>query len=276
MTLDRKTFDANQAWLHAAARIRANREVLFALAGVFYLLPILAFSLLFPQPEPPAGADQQTMMAFAAKYYADTMPVALPLGLVQAAGTLAMLTLMTDRTRPTVGEAIRLGFVALLPYLGSQILFGFAAGVVGLIVLTMLGLTGSAALVTTGLAVVIVLGIYAWVRTSLAAPVVAVEQVRSPVASLRRSWALTRGNGGRVLVFYALILLVFAIVLTLVMALLGIVFALLLPANAARILAAVVSATIEAGMGLTFVAALAATHAQLAGEPEERLGDTFD
>lgn len=269
-------FDSNSAWQQATAAIRSNREVLFALAGVFYLLPILAFALLFPQPEPPAGADQQAMMAFAMKYYSETMPVALPLGLVQAAGTLSLLTLLTGRTRPTVGEAIRLGFRALLPYLASQILFGFAAAVIGLTVLTVLGLTGSAALTSAGLAAVIVAGVYAWVRVSLAAPAVAVEQVRNPVQALRRSWALTRGNGGRVLVFYALILLVFAIVLSLVLALLGIVFALVMPARPAAILSAVVSATMESGMGLTFIAALAATHAQLAGEPADRLGALFD
>lgn len=269
-------FDSNLAWQQATAAIRANREVLFALAGVFYLLPILAFSLLFPQPDPPAGADQQAMMAFATRYYAETLPVALPLGLVQAAGTLGLLTLLTDRTRPTVGEAIRLGFVALLPYLGSQILFGFGAGSLALLALTILGLTGSKALVSAGFAAMVVIGIYLWARISLSAPVIAVEQVRGPVRALLRSWALTRGNGGRVLVFYALILLVFVILLTVVMALIGIVLALAMPAKPAAIVAAVISATLEAGMGLTFVAALAATHAQLAGDPADRLGRTFD
>ncbi len=269
-------FDSNLAWQQAAAAIRSNREVLFALAGVFYLLPILAFSLLFPQPEPPAGADQQAMMAFATKYYAETMPFAIPMGLVQAAGTLGLLTLLTDRSRPTVGQAIRLGFVALLPYIGSQILFGFGAGGLGLMVLTMLGLSGSTALVSAGLAAMIVAGVYAAVRISLAAPVVAVEQVRNPVKALRRSWELTRGNGGRVLVFYALILLVFFIVLTLVMALLGIVLALVMPERPAMIVAAIISATLQAIMGLTFVAALAATHAQLAGAPANQDGPIFD
>ncbi|MBC2667051.1 hypothetical protein H7F51_16150 [Novosphingobium flavum] len=269
-------FDSNQAWQQATAAIRANREVLFALSGVFYLLPILAFSLLFPQPSPPAGADQQAMLAFAADYYAQTMPVSLPMALVQAAGTLGLLTLMTDRSRPTVGEAIRLGFVALLPYLGSQILFGFAAGGAALAVLTVLGLTGSQVLVSAGLAAMIVAGIYLWVRTSLAAPVIAVEQMRSPLRALRRSWALTRGNGGRVLVFYALIVLTLGLVMAIVMGLVGIVLALVMPAHAARIVAAVISAALEAGMGLTFVAALAATHAQLAGPGEDRLSATFD
>lgn len=269
-------FDSNSAWQQASASIRNNREVLFALAGVFYLLPILAFSLLFPQPTPPAGAGEEAMMQFAAQYYAQTMPVAIPIALVEAAGTLALLTLMTDRSRPTVGQAIRIGFVTMPIYIAAQLLLGFGLGIAGLVVLGVLGLSGSTAVVTAGTLAVIMAGAYVWVRTSLSAPIVAVEQVRSPWRALKRSWQLTRGNGLRVLVFYALILLVFAILLSILLALLGIVLALVMPAKPAALLAAVVSAGLQSVMALTFVAAMAATHAQLAGEPLDRLGATFD
>ena len=269
-------FDSNRAWQQAAATIRTNREVLFALSGVFYLLPILAFSLLFPQPTPPAGADEQAMVQYAAQYYSQTLPIALPFALFQAGGTLALLTLMTDRARPTVGQAIRLGFVGMPFYIASQLLFGFAFGLFALITLGLLGLTGAKAAVSAGLLLVIALGIYLWVRTSLAAPAVAVEQVRNPWRALARSWALTRGVGMRVLVFYALIVLVFLILLSVVMTVLGIVLSLLMPAKPAMIVAAVVSAALQSTMGLIFVAALAATHAQLAGDPVERLDATFE
>ena len=270
------TFDSNNAWQRAATTIRSNREVLFALSGVFYLLPILAFSLLFPQPNPPAGADEQAMVQYAAQYYSQTMPVAIPFAIVQAAGTLALLTLMTDRARPTVGQAIRLGFVAMPFYIASQLLFGFAFGLVALVILGVLGLAGSKAVVTAGFLLVIALGVYIWVRTSLAAPVVAVEQVRNPWRALMRSWNLTRGVGMRVLVFYALIVLVFLILLSIVMSLIGIILALLLPAKPAMILAAVVSAALQSTMGLTFVAAIAATHAQLSGGDAEGAGAAFE
>ena len=270
------TFDSNRAWQQAAATIRTNREVLFALSGVFYLLPMLAFSLLFPQPAPPAGADEQAMLQAAAQYYSQTLPIALPFALFQAGGTLALLTLMTDRARPTVGQAIRSGFLGMPFYSASQLLFGFAYGLVALVVLGVLGLTGVKAVVSAGILLLIALGLYLWVRTSLAAPAVAVEQVRNPWRALARSWALTRGIGMRVLVFYALIFLVFLILLSVVMTLLGIVLALLMPAKPAMIVAAVVSAALQSTMGLTFVSALAATHAQLAGEPANLLGATFD
>lgn len=269
-------FDSNLAWQQASAAIRANREVLFALSGVFYLLPLLAFSLLFPQPDPPPGANEQQMMAFAAQYYARTMPFAVPMALVQAAGTLALLTLMTDRSRPTVGQAIRIGLVTMPIYIGAQLLLGAGLGAAALVVLGVLGLSGSQGVVTAGFLLLVLAGAYLWVRTSLSAPAVAVEQVRNPIRALTRSWRLTAGNGWRVLAFYALILLVFALVLAIVMALVGIVLALVMPAKPAAIVAAVISSAMQSAMGLTFVAAMAAAHAQLAGEPADRIGATFE
>ena len=269
-------FDSNRAWQQASAAIRSNREVLFALAGVFFLLPILAFTLLFPQPTPPAGADEKAMMAFAMAYYAQTLPVAIPMALVQAAGTLGLLTLMTDRSRPTVGEAIRTGFAGLLSYIAAQLIVGFGLGMAALAIMALGAILSGVGGAALSIAAAGALFLYVVVRTSLSAPVVAVERVRNPVAALRRSWALTRGNTLRILVFFALLLLVFAIVLTIVLSLAGIVLALVMPAKPAAILAAVLSAGLQSGMALMLVGALAATHAQLAGEPEERSGATFD
>lgn len=259
-------FDSNRAWQQATAAIRANREVLFALTGVFFLLPFLAFALLFPQPVPPTGADEKAMVEFAMNYYAQTMPVAVPMALIQAAGTLALLSLMTDRSRPTVGQAIRAGFVGLPSYIGAQLLVGFALGLAVLLIVAvgaMLSPVGGAVIAVAGSGA---LFLFVAVRSALSAPVVAVERVRNPVTALRRSWALTRGNTLRILVFFMLLLLVFAIVLTIASALAGIVFGLILPARPAEIALAVLSSTMQAGMGLMLVGALAATHGQLAGD----------
>jgi membrane-anchored glycerophosphoryl diester phosphodiesterase (GDPDase) len=127
-----------------------------------------------------------------------------------------------------------------------------------------------------GLIAVAAVGAYVWVRTSLSAPVIAVERVMNPLRALRRSWQLTRGQGMKLLVFYALILLVFAILLSILLALLGIVFALVMPARPAEIGVAIVSAGLQAIMALTFIASIAAAHGQMTGEPAERLGAAFD
>ena len=272
MTTARPPFDSNRAWTRATAAIRANGEVLFALAGVFFLLPSLAMTLLFPQPAPLRGGDEAAMMAQAADYYRQTLPVALPMAVLQAAGTLGLLTLLTDRARPTVGQAIRAGFAALLPYLASQIVLGMG---LGMLVLIIAGVAGGVGLPWLAIVLAVPIGSVLITRFALTAPVVAIERWRNPLAALRRSWQLTSGNTWRVLGFFALILLAFAIVMSVVMGLSGIVLALVLPARIAVIVSAVISATLGAGMVILLVACIAATHAQLAGEAAD-VGTTFD
>ena len=76
-------FDASRAWKEASEAVTANREVLFAIAGVFILLPTLAFSMLFPQPQPPAGLQGEAAMQFALDYYGSIAPWVIGMGVVE-------------------------------------------------------------------------------------------------------------------------------------------------------------------------------------------------
>ncbi|HEY6869853.1 MAG TPA: hypothetical protein VI199_08870 [Novosphingobium sp.] len=261
MAKSRIRFDSNRAWQQAMAALRSNRDMLLPLAGVFFLLPNLAMSILVPEPKPPSGADQAAMMAFAMDYYRRVLPVVVPVVLFQATGTLGMLTLLTDRSRPTVGQALMAGLRAVLPYFGSQLVFGFVLGIVAMPLLILASLTRSAAVTVLTL---IVLGVVGWTRTALAAPVIAIEKERNPVRALARSWLLTRGNTLAILGFTGLITLVFLVVMWVVMALGGTLATLLLPPQGVTIVSAVLSATLGALMVLVLVAALAAIHDQLA------------
>lgn len=270
------TFDSNRAWKEASAAIVANREVLLALAGVFFVLPSIAFSLFFPQPEPAAGATPEQALAVMREYYLAAAPYFIPIALVQMGGTLAMLTLFTDRSRPTVGEAIKQGFVAVIPYFVAQLILGMGLGLAAVLLLSLAALTGVAAIaVIVGIALAVA-AIYVGIKTSLVAPVVAVEHQRNPVAALRRSWALTKGNSVRLALFYLLVAIVFILVVSIAMALVGVVLALLVGGETARIIAAVVSAVLGAVFTLYFVAILASAHRQLAGPSVAAVSATFE
>jgi hypothetical protein len=269
-------FDSNRAWLEAAGAIRANREVLFALAGVFFMLPTLAFSLLFPQPEPPGGLQGEAALKFLSEYYASTLPFMIPMAILQAAGTLALLTLLTDRTRPTVGQAIREGFTSLLPYFAAQLLLGFAIGIVAGVILLVAGITQSAVVAVVAFVAVVVGVIYAAVKTSLVGPVVAVERVRNPVHALTRSWELTKGNSLRIFAFYLLVVVAFGLVLAIIMGIIGLTLAFVLSTQMAKVLAAIVSSALTAVMALYFVGIIASVHRQLAGPTAETISTTFE
>jgi hypothetical protein len=261
--------DSNRAWQEAVAAVSANKEVLLGLAGVFFVLPSLAFALFFPQPEPAGAMQPET-------YYISILPFALPMAILQMVGSLAVLTLFTDRRRPTVGQAIKQGAMGVLPYLGTSLLLGIAVGLIGGLLLALAGLTGSkviASIVVIALAAAL---LYAGVRLSLIAPVVAVDRIRNPMEIIRRSWSLTEGNAGRIALFLLLVLVVFGIVAVIVMGLVGVVLALALAGSTAKTLAAVFSSLIGSIFSTYFLAINAAIHRQLSGPSAGAISGTFD
>ena len=118
--------------------------------------------------------------------------------------------------------------------------------------------------------------LYVLIRLILVAPVVVVDRVRNPVAALRRAWALSRGNTGRIALFLFLVLVVFFIVMAIIMAIIGTVLAVTVGANGARIVAALFSATLGAILTLYLMAILAAIHRQLAGPSPQAMTQTFE
>lgn len=259
-------FDSNLAWKQASEAVAANREVLFALAGVFVLLPNLAFSLLFPQPEPPAGLPPEQTFEFLSAYYAPALPWLLAVIALQAIGSLALMTLFTDRSRPTVGQAIRLGIAYLPTYIAAHLLLGMGLGLGGGLLLSVAGVTGSRTVI--GLAFVLLAAVFGAVvvRTSLTTPAIAVEGLRNPIAALRRSWHLTQGNGLRLLSFYMLVAVAFIIVMLVIMLAIGALLALLLgTGGTAKAIAAFVSTALSTVVTVYFVGIIASVHRQLAG-----------
>lgn len=262
-------FDSNLAWKQASGAVSANREVVLALAGVFFMLPQLAFAIFYPQPEPSAGMSEQQMMEMVATYYGSILPMVIPMALVQAVGTLALLGLLDGERRPTVGEAIRGSLKGVIPYLLAQLIAGLGIGLFAVAVVGSLSVAGGTAGAVVAFAIVLVLAIYVGVRLSLTAAVVAVEQVGNPLIALTRSWHLTRGSTARLLGFYALFILAFLVILIMANVLVGIPLALVAPDHVTLIVQALLGSALSALMALYFVAIIAACHRQLAGSSPE-------
>lgn len=269
-------FDSNLAWKEASSAVAANREVLLALAGVFFILPSLAFALLMPTPEPQPGATAEQAMRVAQAYYLQAFPYALPVMILQGVGTLALLALFTDRRRPTVGEAIKLGFIGLLTYLAAQLLMGLGLGLVFGLLGGIAVASGAKALVAVVIVAAVLGFLYVTIKTSLMAAVIMVEGVRNPVTALTRSWRLTKGNSARLGLFYLLLGVVFVVVISIITAIVGLLTTMLLGGETAKVIDAVVSSALTAVMTLYFVAIIAAAHRQLAGPSPERISETFE
>jgi hypothetical protein len=268
--------DSNQAWLDAQAAIKANREVLLALAGVFFLIPTLAFTLLYPQPQTPQSMTPEQGFALIEAFYRESFPFMLPVIALQVVGAMTIMTLFTDRTRPTVGGAIRHGGIDTVVFLAAMLLFWMASGLVLGIVVALAALTGVATL--AGLVTAACLGVvlYCMLRMAMVMPVIAVDGERNPVLALRRSWALTRGNSGRILVIVLLLFVVYLVITTALTAVGGIGVSLVLGLKASDIAVAVLTASAGAVFTLYMIAVLAMIHRQLAGSSPEAISATFD
>lgn len=255
-------FDSNRAWQEATTLVSANRHVVSALAGVFLVLPSFAVGVFAP---PPAGASNDTdaMMGQLSAYYATAWPWLLAMAVSQVIGTLAILALFTDRTRPTVQEALSLALRGMLPVIAAQLLAGLGFALGAIVPVALAAATGSKALTTVAIAACMVGLAYVMTRISLVAPVVMVDQQRHPVAALRRSWELTRGNAGRLLLFYALLLVGFGIVILLVGGLADLALRMVLGVELGAALGTLVSAALQAVMAVFFMAVYAAAHRQL-------------
>lgn len=273
-------FDMSAAWSEAMRLIAANRQVVAVVAGVFFFLPYLIFMLLFmnqmaaleaaqagnPDPE----AMGEAMMGF----YGDIWWVVLLAAVVQGIGMLGLLALLTDRSRPTVGEALKTGAKLVLPYLGAQMLISV---ILGLLILVPIAV-GTAASVTAGVllgAAAAVVFVYLFIKFLLTPAVIAIERQANPLSALGRSWRLTSGNSLRIFLFVFLLFIAVAVVGGVFSMIVGFIFALGGP-EMSLIGQAVMSGLVNAVFYVIFLGVLAAIYRQLAGPSDAAVRETFD
>ena len=166
-------------WEDTVRTLKASRPLFAAVAGVFLFLPAAIAGYLAP---PPPADTLGEMLA----HMADNSLSILLVNIVGFVGNLSILILALDERRPTVGAAIAAALALLPVYFLVSFLSGFMIGV--------------------GLMLLFLPGIYLIGRLSVTGPVLVSEPARNPIAVIRRSFALTKGQGWAIA---ALILLLF-------------------------------------------------------------------
>ncbi|QDM41366.1 glycerophosphoryl diester phosphodiesterase membrane domain-containing protein [Altererythrobacter sp. TH136] len=273
-------FDMSAAWNEALRLISANRQVITIVAGVFFFLPYLAFMLLFMnqmnalEAAQASNPDPEAMGAAMMTFYGDVWWVILLFMVIQGVGMLGLLTLLTDRSRPTVGAALASGARLFLPYFGAQLLMGVVFGLLLLVPIAVGAGASAAAGVVLGIAAVIAF-VYLFVKFLLTPAVIAIERQANPISALSRSWQLTKGNSLRIFLFIFLLFVAVMIVGGVFSMILGLLFA-LAGAEAAVIGQALVSGLVNAVFYVIFLGVIAAIYRQLAGTSGEAVHETFD
>ena len=281
-------FDSNRAWTEAVASVSAHRAVIWPVAGVFFLLPGLLWVWFFSDTQQEmmtAMGNPATARGAMRGVFVQIMPYMLVLMVIQAIGNMSLMGLFTDRSRPTVGQAIINAVRSLPTVIGAALLIFLAYMVIGLVAALIIGVILAATKVA---AIAVVLGIAAMValfwaltRLSLLLPVIVIERVGNPVTALTRAWGLTKGSAGSLFLFYFLLLvayLVIAIVVQMALGLLlgaGVMGAGRAMSGGPLIALGMVSGIIGTAAAVLLNAVLAAVHRQLAGPSADAYGDTF-
>jgi len=165
---------AGEIWQATLGALRQDFGTLTAVAAPFVLLVSVTLALFGPAP--PTSADALTLDV-----------VLLWLVLPTFAGAIAQLAIARLVAQPGAAPRAALAAaVAVWPaYIAASLLAGLATGL--------------------GFVALILPGVYLFARLFPLLPV-ALEG-KGPVATLRRTWELTRGHGGQLMLFVVLALL---------------------------------------------------------------------
>lgn len=163
----------------ALAIWRRDRDVILAVAGVFFFVPNLALSLLLTMDRTPvtvdaATVDDNALIATLQAQLIENAPWLAMQALAELIGIAVLLTLLLDPARPTVGEALH-SVVRRLPVLVAATLLVNAAKFGGLLLL-------------------ILPALYVIGRVFVVIPVLVAEPQRRFGDAMTRALTLTKGH----------------------------------------------------------------------------------
>lgn len=199
---------------------------------------------------------------------------------VSFAQQVALCRLCSDRHEPSIGGAIRAGVNSVPTLFGVAILL-LVAAVAAMLVVSLVIAAVAAGSDSPGLAFVIGLlvligGVWLFTRLSMVLPVVAIDDVRNPITAIGRAWQLTSGHTLRLVLVYALMLVVTGVLFMVFSALtLGSFSPGAVPSIGNMIGFGTLMLVFGLTVGLYFMALVAAIHSQLAGASTSAVEDTF-
>ncbi|WP_438728919.1 glycerophosphoryl diester phosphodiesterase membrane domain-containing protein [Parasphingorhabdus sp. DH2-15] len=248
--MERK-LDLSSAFERARELFMDNLQLLLAVAGVFFVIPQLIVGFITANGQQldalleDATKIEDFIEAFSVFYQQYSLWFIL-LVVVTFIGTLTILVILLDKTRPTVGQAIGIAFSLLLFYFLLSLLTGLA---------TLIGLT-----------LLILPGLYFALKFCLAAPIMVAEKVTNPIEAMKASWNLTKGNSIMIFVYLFIIGIVILVVSLLVEGIAGLL---------GETIGLVISALFGGVITAFNIAVTVGLYQELRGPMTEDLTDTF-
>lgn len=236
-----RKLDGGKAWADIMAMARGNAEPLALIGGLFIMLPALIAQVFAPFI--PVATTVQARVNEQLAYFEANMGPLLAALIVSTLGQAVILSLLLDPDRPTVGRSFGIG----------------AAGLIWLLIVNFL----TAVVVGAGLTLFIVPGLYLFGRLAPVPAILFAERRTNPLQLFSRSFAITRGNGWRSLLLFAVIWVTATIVIAAAIAVVGI-GASLAAGSLAAFITALVAAVLDTAFALLLLLTYAAIYRQLA------------
>lgn len=249
-----------EIWRETLRRTHAEAGVLFTVAAAFLLLPNLIVFQFVPELAQLNGG------ALPRERVAELTPVALLIVVIQFFAQLALTAIATDERQSTVADSLRAAFACLPRMLGLLALLFLGVMLLSIVLsllLAVVALSLGAKSAAAGAAIPVLLipiG-YLALRLSLVLPVLIGEGL-GPVATVKRSWALTRSHLLPILALMLLWVLCFfgaAVLVSLVSgAVVGVIIGLFGAAGPMNFVAALISTLVAAVFSTYLTVMLAA------------------
>ena len=262
----------SDATTSAQGFLRREWRLTLPVALALMAIPAVCVELLAPDATPVPAGDVQAAYASLAAAAQMRLLIAIPALLCVMLGGLAISSLALV-PGISVGEALRVGARRLPKLLGAALLAGGMAVVAGAVAaLVLFAITGvpsqsAPAQTSTGITVMILAMMAVMARFCLITPIVA-DTGAGPIAAVRRSWALSKGNFWRLLALLSIMLMAMLVVTFAIQSAIGVVILLLGRATGftglADGLVAIVGACISAGVNMLLWILLTAVYRQLA------------
>lgn len=294
-------FSASKALSDSFTIFTGRFAAMAPIALIFALVPLVIFMAFFSngfaglqQSQAGPAAALQGILATLGSFSL----VFIGYMLVRTLGICALCIAAAARQPLSLGETISEGLRAMLPMIGVYLLLivGYVVVIVVFAVtigLSFVGIFGAAAASAQAPGIGTVIGailavtavmtamFYIFTKLSMIIPVIVVDQERSPVKAISRSWSLTRGASFKIFLLLLLVGLGAAIISGTFNVLSGGAAAFTASSTGTvtgdvNWLQVAISALLSSMFGMYFIALIVAIHDQLAGPSVAAISNTFE
>jgi hypothetical protein len=248
----------SRAWEETLAVLARDGRLFLQVALALFVLPGLIVNASMPAAS--TGELPQT---------GPWVAVAFAALLVSLVGQLAVIRLATE-PHVVVGEAIAHALKRLLPYVAAMLLWLVPILVVGSALYTFTSSNPANPSIAASLALIALCILFAFVavRLMMASPVASAEHL-GPIAILRRSWRLSRGNWWRLFAFLLLFGVGALCLLIAVQSVAGLIVRMIVedagPRSLGGLLISIISQLMSGLLSVVLFVILARIYVQLAG-----------